>query len=59
MPLKDARYRVKTTSTGKKVRLAFQDGEVVEAKNLETGKVHTQAEFKADRQKGKKRGKKA
>jgi len=44
-----ARYRVKTTSTGKPVRLAFQGGTVVEAKNLKTGAVQTAAEFAADR----------
>lgn len=50
MPLKGVRYRVVTTKTGKKVRLAFRGkGNVVEAKNLKTGKVHTPAEFKADR----------
>ena len=33
MPLKGARYRVKTTASGKKVRLAFKGkGRVVEAK---------------------------
>lgn len=54
MPIKGARYRVKTTKGGKKVRLAFKGGEVVEAKNLETGATHTPSEFKKDR-KGKKR----
>ena len=39
MPLKGPiRYRVKTTKTGKKLRLAFKGKKtVVEAKNLETG----------------------
>lgn len=38
MPLgKGVRYRVKTTASGKKVRLAFKGGSVIEAKNLETG----------------------
>ena len=33
MPLgKNVRYRWKTTKSGKKVRLAFKDGEVVEVK---------------------------
>ena len=56
MPLSGVKYRVKTTSTGKEVRLAFdKKGEVVEAKNLETGAVHSLAEFAADRaKKGKK-----
>lgn len=50
MPLPGARYRVVTTKTGKKVRLAFRGkGTVVEAKNLESGATHTPAEFKADR----------
>ncbi len=49
MPIKGARYAVKTTKAGKKVRLAFDKaGEVVEAKNLDTGAMHTPAEFKAD-----------
>ena len=59
MPLEGkVRYRVKTTKTGKKIRLAFRDGEVVEAKNLKTGAKHTEAEFKADklRRKVKKQG---
>ena len=57
MPIKGARYRVTTTKTGKKVRLAWQKGEVVEAKNLDTGAVHTPKEFAADRKKkGAKRG---
>lgn len=55
MPIPGARFRVKTTESGKKVRLAFKDGEVVETKNLKTGAMHTQAEFAADR---KRRGKK-
>jgi hypothetical protein len=38
MPLEGARYRVKTTKTGKRVRLAFKDGEVVEAKRLKPKK---------------------
>jgi len=44
-----ARYRVKTTASGKKVRLAFQGDQVVEAKNLATGDTHTPAEFAADK----------
>lgn len=59
MPLKGkVRYRVKTTKSGKKVRLAFRDREVVETKNLKTGAKHTESEFKADRlrRKAKKRG---
>ena len=37
--INNLRYRVKTTESGKKVRLAFRRGtnKVVEAKNLETG----------------------
>ena len=53
MPIKGARYRVKTTTKGTKMRLAWKDGEVVEAKNLATGKTHTPAEFAADRKKAK------
>lgn len=63
MPIKDARYRVKTTKSGKKVRLAFKDGEVVEAKNLATGKTHSPQEFAQDKKrrsaKARKSGKKA
>jgi len=55
MPIPGARFRVKTTESGKKVRLAFKDGEVVEAKNLKTGAMHTQSEFAADK-KRRKRG---
>ena len=52
MPLHDVRYRVKTTKSGEKVRLAFRGkGKVVEAKNLRTGKTHTPADFRADRKK--------
>lgn len=51
MPIKGAKYRVKTTSTGKKVRLAFVQGEVVEAKNVKTGATHSSEELL----KGKKR----
>lgn len=32
MPLKGARYRWKTTKSGKKIRLAFRDNKVVETK---------------------------
>ena len=31
------------------VRLAFQGGQVIEAKNMKTGAVHTPSEFAADR----------
>ena len=58
MPLKNVRYRV-ATKGGAKVRLAFRGGSVakktgtvVEAKGP-TGKVHTPAEFAADRAKKK------
>ena len=56
------RYRVKTTSSGKQVRLAFKGkgkgkGKVIEAKNLQTGATHTPAEFAADRKRAaRKRG---
>lgn len=49
MPLSGARYRVKTTSTGKRIRLAFRGNHVVETKNLDTGAMHTPQEFAADR----------
>lgn len=59
MPLKGkVKYRVKKTKSGKKVRLAFRNGEVVEAKNLKTGKTHTETEFKADKKKRVKRKRK-
>ena len=49
MPVGKGRYRVTTTSTGKKVRLHFTPGGTVnEAKNLATGATHTPKEFKAD-----------
>ena len=55
MPLeKGIRYRVKTTAGGKKIRLAFKGNKIIEAKNLKTGKVHTPAEFKADKKKRRK-----
>lgn len=53
MPISGARYAMKKTPKGM-VRLAFKGSKVVEAKNMKTGKVHTQAEFKADRRKVKK-----
>ena len=40
------RYRYKP---GTKMRLAFRGGQVVEAKNMETGATHTPEEFRADR----------
>lgn len=40
MPLKNVRYRRKG-----KMRLAFREGTVVEAKNMETGAVHTEEEM--------------
>jgi|WetSurSiteA1Bulk_404760.scaffolds.fasta_scaffold400877_2 hypothetical protein len=43
-----ARYRVKTTTKGKKVRLAWAGDTVVEAKNLKSGATHTTAEFAED-----------
>jgi hypothetical protein len=44
------RYRVKTTKSGKRVRLAFtKGGKVVEAKNIDSGAIHTPAEFAKDR----------
>jgi hypothetical protein len=62
MPIPGARYGTMTTSTGKKVRLAFRGGSrkkktgtVVEAKNLGSGATHTPAEFATDRAKAKRR----
>jgi len=53
MPLgRGVRYRVKTTGSGKKVRLAFRGNRVVEAKNLGSGATHTEGEFRADRKRG-------
>ena len=51
MPIPGARYRVTTTNSGEKIRLAFVKGQVEEAKSLSSGKTHTPAEFKADRKK--------
>lgn len=52
MPLpKGTRYAMKKTPHGE-IRLAFnKKGQVIEAKNMMTGKVHTQMEFRADRRK--------
>ena len=56
MPLpKGTRYRVVTTKSGKKVRLAWSHGDVIEAKNIVTGEKHTPSEFKRDRKRAKKR----
>lgn len=49
MPVDADRFRVKTTESGKKVRLAFKDNKVVEAKNLKTGATHTPSAFRRDR----------
>lgn len=52
MPIgRSVRYRVKTTPSGEKIRLAFKGNEVVEAKNLKTGATHTPEEFKKDKKK--------
>lgn len=48
MPLEGARYRWRTFQSGKKVRLAFRDNAVIEAK-ASSGKVHTPAEFAAEK----------
>lgn len=57
MPIPGARYRVKTTSKGKKVRLAFKGkGKVVEAKNMDTGETHTPADFARDTKRVKRGG---
>lgn len=47
MPLPaGTKYRYKP---GTKMRLAFNHGKVIEAKNMETGATHTMAEFKKDK----------
>jgi hypothetical protein len=57
MPLKGVRYKVMTTKTGKKVRLAFRGRKtVVEAKNLATGATHTPEEFARERAQRRARG---
>lgn len=48
MPLAGARYRMKKTSKGP-MRLAFRGNAMVEAKNMKTGAMHTEGEFRADR----------
>ena len=58
MPLVGVRYRVTTTKSGKKVRLAFKGKKVVEAKNIKTGKTHTPKEFARDRKRRKRKGRK-
>ena len=42
-------YRTKTTSTGKRVRLAFQGKTVIEAKNIQTGATHSPQDFERDK----------
>ncbi len=59
MPLpKGTRYRVKTTKSGKKIRLAFAKGSnrVIEAKNLATGDTSMVDEVKARYKKRARRG---
>lgn len=53
MPIQGARYKTMTTKTGKTVRLAFKGRQVIEAKNMKTGKTHTPKQFSADRAKTK------
>ncbi len=52
MPIKGAKYRYKK---GTHIRLAIVNGKVVEATNTKTGKTHTPAEFKKDREKKRKK----
>ncbi len=55
MPIKGVKYRFKK---GTNVRLAFdKNDEVVEAKNVKTGAVHTPSEFAADKKRKVRRGK--
>lgn len=57
MLIKGAKYGMKKTKAGM-MRYAFIGKKMVEAKNMKTGKIHTQAEFKADAKKhGQKRKK--
>lgn len=50
MPVGPGRYRVVTTKSGKRVRLHFRKGGGVdEAKNIDSGAVHSPAEFARDR----------
>ena len=52
MPVGKGYYRYRTYADGTKIRLHFTpSGRVNEAKNMKTGKVHTPAEFAADRAK--------
>ena len=57
MPLPHgARYRVKTTKTGKKIRLAFRDNKVIEAKKLpghSSSAFETAVERRISRRQGK------
>ena len=56
MPLpKGTRFRVRTTKSDKRIRLAFKGGKVIEAKNIDSGKTHTPREFAADRRRRRKR----
>ena len=62
MPLpKGTRFRVTTTKSGKRIRLAFRRGaprrgaQPIEAKNIDTGATHTPAEFAADRRRRRRR----
>jgi hypothetical protein len=46
MPLgTGVRYRMTTTKTGKKIRLAFRGTNVIEAQNMATGATHTPSDF--------------
>ncbi len=56
MPLPEGtRFRVKTTKSGKRIRLAFKGGKVIEAKNIDSGATHSPREFRADRRRRRKR----
>lgn len=59
MPVGPGRFRVTTEPSGAKIRLHFTpSGTVNEAKNLESGKTHTAAEFRIDKKRTKSRGRK-
>jgi hypothetical protein len=53
--IKGAKYRVTTTKGGARVRLAWKGSRVIEAKNIDTGAIHTQKEFARDRKRAARR----
>jgi len=58
MPLpKGTRYGVKTYKSGKRVRMAWNKGKLIETKNIDSGAIHTPAEFAKDHKKKPKKNK--